>query len=340
MSAEHEKPSIQTILYIRVRKNPIVRLFIWFHGMANSIVFHSDQRRRTVKGKGYNDHVYYVLRGDLVGIGSMAGLFALYYSFGGIAYAALKKDQIPYADFERYPCQYSVDREINGTKNAWEYYFEQPFTPPEGGYEAYTGKKIILSGWQLRRSKKDRQLEQEWYNMPRQERKAFFQTYLPVKNYIQEEVQKIYREQFEGNNVLGVFMRGTDYVARKPLWHKVQPTPEQVKRKIDEFLAAYKIDKIFLVTEDWNNYQYIKSFYGDRVFCSDYEFVNFDAKKDKWVKDAFHDDPYERGKRYLIRIMLLSMCKYYVGGQGANGSRYALDFGNFDAEYTFDLGSY
>ena len=339
MSAEHKKPAAWIGLSLQVLKRQIRRVFYAFFIRVKLVVFHSDLRRKTVNGKGYNDHVYYVVRG--YGKDYMAGLFALYYLAGGQSYVALKQNQIPYIDFECYPCQYSVDREINGTKNAWEYYFEQPSPPPRGRVsEVYTaGKKIILSGWNPRKLKKERQLTKEWENMTRQERASFFKKYIPVKNYIQEEVQKIYREQFEGNNVLGVFMRGTDYVSRKPVGHRVQPTPEQVKNKIDEFLAAYKIDKIFLVTEDWNNYQYIKNIYGDRVFCSDYEFVTYDVKNDKWVNDSFHDDPYERGKRYLIRIMLLSMCKYYIGGQ-ATGSRYALDIGNFDAEYSFDLGVY
>ena len=320
---------------MQVLKRQIRRVFNAFFSRVELIVFHSDMRRRTIKGKGYNDHTYYVMR-DYDHI----GLFALVYNVGKGVYIALKQTWIPYVDFEHYPCQYTVDREINGTKNAWEYYFEQPFTPPEGVSKVYAaGKKIILHGWNPRKSKKERQLTKEWENMTRQERASFFKKYIPVKNYIQEEVQKIYREQFEGNNVLGVFMRGTDYVSRKPVGHRVQPAPEQVKNKIDEFLAAYKIDKIFLVTEDWNNYQYIKNIYGDRVFCSDYEFVTYNVKNDKWVNDSFHDDPYERGKRYLIRIMLLSMCKYYIGGQ-ATGSRYALDIGNFDVEYTFDLGVY
>lgn len=334
MSAEHKKLTIKTRFYQWLLKKPIPRPLIEFLDKMNLILFHRYEMRRTVKGKGYNDRTYYVMRGH-----NSLGLISEYHSVGHDVYIALKQNQIPYADFERYPCQYSVDREINGTKNAWEYYFEQPSPPPLSREEVYAGKKIILSGLKFHKSKKELQLEQEWYNMPRQERKAFFEKYIPVKDYIQEEVQKFYREQFEGNNVLGVFMRGTDYVARKPLGHCVQPAPEQVKNKIDEFLAAYKIDKIFLVTEDWNYYQYMKSFYGDRVFCSDYEFITYDIKKDKWVNDSFHDDPYERGKRYLIRVMLLSMCRYFIGGQ-ASGSEYAVVFSNYNAEYTFDLGVY
>ncbi len=332
---EHEKPSLRTKIYMIILKKSIFKRVFFIFEKLNHIVFHWDLRERTIKGSGENNNTYYVYRG--AGKNDIAGLVGSYYLVGGVVYKALQLGQIPYVDFQKYPCQYSVDRPIRGSLNAWEYYFKQPCETVRE--QVYKGKRIILLGWKLYKSKQDENILRQWCNLSRSERKDFFEKVMPVNRYLLDEVNKFYDKEIKDRNVLGVFLRGSDYTARKPIGHEVQPTVQQVEEKIDEFLRKYRIGRIFLVTEDADIFQYLKDRYGEAIFCSDYYFVRFDASKDKWVKDAFNNDPYERGKNYLIRIMLLARCKYYVGSK-ASGSRFALDFSNYEDEYIFELGVY
>lgn len=331
----HEKPSIRTKIYVNILNRPIFRPVFFIFEKLNLIVFHWDLRQKTIKVKSRNKKTCYIRRG--AGKNDIAGLIGTYYLVGGEVFTALKLNQIPYVDFEKYPCQYSVDRIIANTKNAWEYYFEQPCGTDRKS--AYGGGRIILSGWRLHLSKKEKNIAKEWEMLSKDERKSFLLLNMPVKECICEEVNNLHSKLFGSKSILGLFLRGTDYTARRPKGHDVQPTLQQAENKVNEFLYKYKIDGIFLVTEDQKIYDYMKKRYGDLIFCSDYNFVRFNSHTDKWVKDSFHNDPYERGKNYLIRVMLLSMCKYYVGSK-ASGARYAVDFGDFEDEYTFDLGVY
>ena len=331
---KHEKPSIRTRIYSTILNKPIFRpLFIVAQKM-NMIVFHWELRERRFKGRMKNDNTYYVYRGG--GYNDIAGLISLYYTAAKLTYVAKNKNYIPYVDFKTYPCQYSVDRKINGSDNAWEYYFVQPCGTKRS--DVINGKRIIISGWNFL-GKKNKKYIDEWNKLSHERRKTFFHKNLPIIDSIEKEVQEFYDKEFRGKEVLGVFMRGTDYVANKPVNHSVQPTLDQANKKVMEFMGKYPIDSIFLVTEDKDYFDYFKSSYGERVFCSDYTFVRFDSKNDKWVKDSFHNDPYERGKNYLIRVMLLSKCRYFVGGW-ATGSKFALDFGDYKDAYVFDLGKY
>lgn len=50
--------------------------------------------------------------------------------------------------------------------------------------------------------------------------------------------------------VLGVLCRGTDYVSLRPYNHPVQPSVPNMLQKADEMLRYYKLEYIYLVTED------------------------------------------------------------------------------------------
>ena len=50
--------------------------------------------------------------------------------------------------------------------------------------------------------------------------------------------------------VLGVLCRGTDYVSLRPYNHPVQPSVSEMLQKAGEMLRCYKLEHIYLVTED------------------------------------------------------------------------------------------
>ena len=195
-------------------------------------------------------------------------------------------------------------------------------------------KNIILSGWKLRKDNKIK-FSQDNVNQ--------FQDIIEkidIQDYIKKMVDEAWKSQFEGKNVLGVFLRGTDYVALKPTGHNVQPTISQMISKIEEFLEKYNNDKIFVVTEDYSYFMQLQEKFGDRVFSYSNQFIENYSGTDYIEKD-FSDDSYQRGLQYLIRILLLSRCEYQICSI-ASGSSFSRLFRLESPrdEYWFDLGLY
>lgn len=139
---------------------------------------------------------------------------------------------------------------------------------------------------------------------------------------------------------MGVFIRGTDYVALKPKGHYVQPELKSVIDKIKEFLEKYEIDQIYVITEDYDYFTELQNTFGNKVFSSDNYFVKNYNNRD-YLSESFDNDPYERGLMYLIRVLLFSKCEYIISSK-ASGSMFA-EFMREEVcidSYWFDLGLY
>lgn len=335
-SRSDKRISVKTKLFLWIQQNSKLRFVVPLLAKINLAIFHYDKKQRIrYNFKSPHTERYYIHRG--AGKDDMMGLFGLYRFVLKTVYAYEKMGYSSFVDFENYMCQYSVERKIDGSNNAWEYYFKQPNNMTSK--QAYSGRKIVLSGWTWFKSKRLIKFEKEWDNLSSKDRAEYMLAKCPPQENVIKKINEIFVREFSNHEVLGVFLRGTDYVYRRPIGHPIQPTVEQAKVVIDSFLTKYAIDKIFLVTEDKNIYENVKGQYNEKVFCSDYEFVDFDTQKNAWVRDCFSDDPYERGLRYLIRILLLAKCNYFVGGM-ASGSEFALDVGSYKEKYVFDMGCY
>ena len=244
---------------------------------------------------------------------------------------------VPYVDFESPRCQYYTGRVIHDSKNAWEYYFEQPSDLTKGRIAQF--KNVIYSGWSLSKRKNPKSIPKRPEII---EDKGIMDAsrMCPVKQYIKEIVDKKYRELFLGKTVLGVFIRGTDYVKLRPKGHAQQPDIESVVSKIQDFLNQYPIEKIFVVTEDLDYYHILQNQFGEMVFSSDNYFIS-NYNGNQYVGAAFKNDSYERGLNYLIRILLYGLCDYSIAGI-TNGSVVANILREKEPQesYWFDLGVY
>ena len=74
---------------------------------------------------------------------------------------------------------------------------------------------------------------------------------MPVKNDIMNEANSIMKKFFGySRNILGVMIKGTNYVALRPKGHSKQPTVEQVISDVKIYDKQYKYNFIFFATED------------------------------------------------------------------------------------------
>lgn len=98
-----------------------------------------------------------------------------------------------------------------------------------------------------------------------------------------------------------------------------------------------------MVTEDGNIYDELVKDFGNSIRIVSYDsFVrNYEGKDVLSKSDVLDDDKKQRGQKYLVKMILLSRCKYLISSitQGSKFS-YSLNGGKYEDEYIFDLGLY
>lgn len=310
-----------------------------FYRIYYRIKYSDEMERKCSYGELNPNKVFYVIRPR---IDKTEGLMSLFVNVAKNLYYAAEKGCIPVVDFENYHTQYNDI--VNGEKNSWNFYFTQPTEVTLS--EVYNSKNVILSG-----------LEIQWY------RPSLF-----VKKFDDVSLSQIHKfifNKFTFNDVvlasvnsetenigldfektLGLYLRGTDYVALKPSGHPVQPTVDQADKMVKSFLQKYEISNIFLVTEDEIIFKTIKERYGSICVVASFDsfITNYRGKKflshDKSINEL-GKSPYKRGLNYLVKIIMLSKCKYLIGGD-TMGSWAACIFSEkaFREKYIFNLGVY
>lgn len=252
---------------------------------------------------------------------------------------AEKKGYIPVIDLENYATQYLDENMI--PKNVWDYYFTQP--SDISLQEAYKSRSVILAGIN------DGSLcypflKKDFSPTSIQKANRFFRRYF---SFSEEVMKKVDQEEkdIQPWNAIGVYLRGTDYVVLKPAGEAIQPTPDQVFDAVDPIMKEYKDANIFLVTEDLENYRLAKERYGDKIktvsfdtYISNYSGISF-LSHDPSLNEL-SDSPYIRGLYYLVKLVILSHCRYIIGGNTC-GSWAACVFADDHVEkLIFDLGTY
>lgn len=147
-------------------------------------------------------------------------------------------------------------------------------------------------------------------------------------------------------NVLGVVVRGTDYLKTKPKGHPVQPDLEEVVEKIKEFIDKYGIQYIYLATEDSKVAQKLKHEFPNMILEN--KRMYYDEKYDKqnsWVIGEVcfdrENDDYLKGIEYLSSLNLLSKCDYFVGGNcGATEGAVYMNRNRYKDRFIFNKGLY
>lgn len=290
------------------------------------------RERKVSYGDENSDKTFYVVRRA----GSKVGLFSLVLTSLGYIKYALDRGYIPVIDMCNEDNTYMQQ---NHKGNVWEYYFEQPcgYTLDDIKHSSHViiGNGLIdgsvpFPGEDI--AYNDQKLEM-W--------KTVADRYLIVRQEIRQETDELWRK-FNGNeHVLGVLLRGTDYVNSKPKNHPVQPTINQAIEKINEILLKEKFEKIYLATEDAAIYQKLKEQYGKMIISMDVKrYVTTEGENINDISVKESQNKYQMGKDYLINILLLSKCDYLLAGN-AGGSQGALLLGNIDVpRFIFNLGKY
>lgn len=292
----------------------------------------NSREHRVSYGERNKDKTIFVIRPRTDKVEGLMSLFM--YVLQRVAYAQ-EKGYLCYVDMKNYETQYAVEG-----VNSWELFFQQPMSLTEE--EVYQSKNVILCS--TCNVYDDTGLNEKIFF--HREELQFGQSFVEKYIRLSEKMEKMLQQELDKiqvENAIGIYMRGTDYTKLKPAGHYVQPSKEMVKEKVDQFIEKYKEKRLFLVTEDMENYQYMKNCYGDLVHVVSNEHFISGYKGDDFLSktDCLGDDMIQRGYKYLVKILLLAKCKYLITSitMGSEAA-YLLNQGKYEDVYVFDLGLY
>lgn len=329
------KNQIRKILFGKMSQNSIDR----FYKVYYRVRYPKEMQEKCSFGNLNGDIIFYLIRPRTDGT---EGLMSLFVNAAKNIYYARENGYVPVVDFENYHTQY--DDVVDNKRNAWEFYFTQPSNYSLN--EVYQSKNVIKSG-----------LEMQWYRPKLFERKYNDESLEALHEFLfgqidfSEQVKSAAKMEIEALQMdcartIGLYLRGTDYTTLKPAGHPIQPTVEQAVEVVERFMQKYPIDNIFLVTEDGNIYREIKKIYKEKCIVVSFDsFVdNYDGKNflshNKSI-DELNTSPYKRGLTYLVKLLILSKCAYFVGGDTMGSWATMMFAGNqYKDKCVFDLGTY
>lgn len=255
------------------------------------------------------DEVIYVIR-----FFPKEGLMSMLYSALKQIEYAISKGWTPYIDTQHFSNMYQVKK-----INSWECFFSQPtITVKSKKSKKYIIGSPMRNGTDL--------FKQYWAEAfaNYEEKSGFLTKYIKLLPEIENKVIG-YREEFELDKCIGVYCRGTDYISLKPKGHPVQPSVDEMIKKISEFLEKESAN-IFLVTEDAKIKETLLQQFGERIVTLKEDKVFENYKEGKMLSDSIESqNKIDVASTYLMKILCLARCKRLIASK-TNGSLMALIF--------------
>lgn len=315
---------IKRIISLKLKNFTFFKLLV----LINLLIYHFDDREHKKSFGSLNPNIkFYIIRpnGETEGIlSAYLNVLKLYNEKKAEGYEVL-------VDYERYKNQYSLGK-ITDTKNSWEYFFSQ--TSNFTLNEVYKSKNVYLSGWKtkniLKKEKSTNFREEiDFYN------NLVYK--IPYNSFLDDLANEYVKNNIT-KNTLGVFIRGTDYIALKPKNHYVQPTIDELIKKIQSY---DKVDQIFLVTEDNNISEKLNRRLGIKIIRYS-NGIDYNYKNPKYLSDEIdHDFKYNNTVNYLASVIVLSKCPRVVSSI-TNATFFLNCIRHLDKsyDYYFNLGKY
>lgn len=271
---------------------------------------------------------------------AICGLFSFYIYFLGCVNNYILEGYIPIVDLKTYPNMYN-NFSSNISYNPWEFLFEQPY--------GYTLEEVLKNvnklkyfecGENYKRPGEtnvyyNKILINFWHDI------AF--KYIPIKKEIINESDDIIKKLFQGsNNILGVMIRGTDYISKKPYGHPKPPdlnTSFSDVKKMDE---KYRYDWIFFSSEDETIKEKFKNEFKDKIkYFDPMTKINYNYKKKDFLSNNLNiRGNMEYAKTYLINIYILSKCNDIIMCRTSGAAGLIILTNGFRNSLIYNIGYY
>jgi hypothetical protein len=239
------------------------------------------------------------------------GLFGFYVAYISCMHKYLNNGYIimPIMDLTSFPNFFNQfnNKSTENDDNPWELFFNQPFEYKLKYVKKYAKKITYINCYPKNRPDtniyNNKLLLNFWHNIALK--------YIPIKTEIINESNKYRNNLFKGsNNILGVLIRGTDYISREPKGHPIQPNPKDVIKDVKKMDKSNEYDWIFLTTEDTLiRNQFILSIGKKLKYIKYNENLSYNYTKKEFL--AYNNKiigNINYMKIYLINIIILSKC--------------------------------
>ena len=268
------------------------------------------------------------------------GLFSYYIIYLGCIRKYMIEGYIPIIDLESFPNVFNGFNINSSRKNPWEIFFYQPF--------GYTIRNV------MKRAKNINYFECENRNM-RPNDDIFFDKksmnlwhniankYIPIKNKIIKDSENIIKKLFkDSTNVLGVLLRGTDYMTKKPYEHPIIPNTDNVIEDVIKMDNKNKYDFIFIATEDNRiRNKFIKSLKNKLKYLIYEKNIDYNyTKKDYFAYNKNVIGNLEFVKIYLLNMLILSKCIDIISAQTSGSIGVFILSNGFRNNKVYNLGYY
>ena len=259
------------------------------------------------------------------------GIFSAYVINLGCIYRYLNEGYIPIIDFQ------SNGNVLNPNSdkflfNPWELFFDQPFNYTFEEVKKYAKNITYLGCHQAMYRPNELNIFFNkssiafWH--------GFAKKYMPVKNKINDEANKIMKYLFgNSKNILGVKIRGTDYLKR-PRYHSIQPKVEQVIEDVKIYDEKYKYDYIFFATEDEKIKKKFVPEFKDKIKLLDPEDSIMETFKNKSLEHLNYV------KNYILNVVILSKCLDIIASKNCGATGIIIITEGFRNSLFYDLGVY
>lgn len=256
---------------------------------------------------------------------------------------ALQCGMTPVIDMENYRTYCNEGEAINGTYNAWEYFFEQPFGADLR--DVYRSKNVFMATPNYPAETFD---VMSWEYVNDADKVAEFASLISrhmsfnalTARFIDDAWRHIRRP---GEKILAVMSRGTDYRNRRPSRHPIQPEPETLLEMASEMMRDTGAKWIFLKTEEEYAVRLFSDKFKDRLLITDRVFFDGLDKGENIVRYKHDRDTprYLSSLEYLRDVVIASRCDFLLSGLN-NGSVAAVEFngGRYETKHIVDLGRY
>ena len=249
----------------------------------------------------------------------------IYSNLNNILYLLIysqKNNYIPVIDYENYPNYLREKTEINGSKNSWEYFFEQPFNT--NLQEVYQSKNVILSNnrsqYYFNKLDYDYFFDAKILSSEKQLSEMNNSTKLiPYNKSTQEFIDNTLNPLFKNKSkVIGVSIRGTEYAIQKIVKDHYKPFDDVeaikiIKERMNEFGYEY----IYLSTEQQEYYDAFQAEFGDKLIAMDRKrYLQKDVENLEFALEKKFDrknDRYFTGLDYIADTEGLLRCDHIIG---------------------------
>ncbi len=167
----------------------------------------------------------------------------------------------------------------------------------------------------------------------------FSKHYPPVikKNIFQErflnEVEEYIAAVKVDKRVLGVLIRGTDYVLINRNTLRRMASVDAIIPVVEEWMQKYGYEKVFLATEDQNILEDMKEYFGKRMFVISqvrYSVLNMEEMKllsdmEKESNDEYENTMIDDTVNYLYALHMLAHCEAFICSGLCNGYYLTMD---------------